>query len=376
MTFIHQAIDETISVPFVTWRTDRTLEDVRLRFPLNDVVLCPQPTIQKGQATGIILEWEANPDATFYVVQLSPNNSFSGPSAQAYRVITTTLALDYLDILRLGKELSWRVFAYDSSGGTSISSQVRTFKLSCPEGEKGVNYNPEESVTNPKQLNCDFIGAKLTIHGDDTLRFNETQRFYALSVDFNCKTVNDFDVVVTDVEWSVDQPTSDPIPGPPAVPGPIGIEIVSQTANNKHLLEVKTGAIKKPMLVEIKAEVTFDLVGAPGISIFTCEAARMVLIEGKRTSSSVEIFEFEIDAVDCEVPFAEVTPIRAVCGGNLPSGSPLIVYDDLGCMLSFPEAQLIGSRGYAIRMEDPGLDDPSNSECHWAILALCSLVPC
>jgi hypothetical protein len=89
-----------------------------------------------------------------------------------------------------------------------------------------------------------------------------------------------------------------------------------------------------------------------------------------------DIFEFTIDSVDCTEESAEVTAVTASCGGSLPTGSPLKVYDDLGCMLAFPEVQLIGANGYAVKMDGPGRGDPSTTACHWAILTLCGSVQC
>lgn len=91
---------------------------------------------------------------------------------------------------------------------------------------------------------------------------------------------------------------------------------------------------------------------------------------------STNIFEFVIDSVDCTEESAEVTAVTAPCGGSLPTGSPLKVYDDLGCMLAFPEVQLIGAKGYAVKMDGPGRGDPSTTDCHWAILTLCGSVEC
>lgn len=86
--------------------------------------------------------------------------------------------------------------------------------------------------------------------------------------------------------------------------------------------------------------------------------------------AAFEWIAFTIVTADCENNSAEVTVDKTSCGmagavtDELASGT-VIVYDDLGCFLNEPNADLVGRRGQAI------LAQTDTSGCEWQISALC-----
>lgn len=99
------------------------------------------------------------------------------------------------------------------------------------------------------------------------------------------------------------------------------------------------------------------------------------------SSSSMEIIRFSIDAMLESYVRASVTILGRACGDSSSisgSGSDTTeVVDELGCLFDEPDADLIGRKGYAVRMNTPagtGTGTGSGSAsmaCQWEVISLC-----
>lgn len=82
------------------------------------------------------------------------------------------------------------------------------------------------------------------------------------------------------------------------------------------------------------------------------------------------IIRFTIDTVDEDCEFCNATVNAVACNLSPPSvGDSIAVYDGLGCILDVPPADVIGLKGYAVKMDVP--DDEGYEDCRWEILNLC-----
>ena len=81
------------------------------------------------------------------------------------------------------------------------------------------------------------------------------------------------------------------------------------------------------------------------------------------------IVRFTIDDVDEDCEFCNATVDAVACGLGSPSvGDSIEVYDGLLCILNVPPDDVIGLKGYAVKMDAP---DADYDDCRWEILNLC-----
>lgn len=81
-----------------------------------------------------------------------------------------------------------------------------------------------------------------------------------------------------------------------------------------------------------------------------------------------EVTEPSHDSTEGE---AEVTVNNRSCGGS--AGNGVTVYDPLMCLLDEAADDLVGRKGFAMKMKNPSYnpDDPDSPKCRYEIIALC-----
>jgi hypothetical protein len=229
---------------------------------LDESRFCPKIYLLKGYSAGVTLYWAAVTGATFYVVQIADNQSFTGPNIQGIKTAFTNIELDYITHLRVGDQLYWRVAAYNTTGGHSVMSEVRNLKISCPETQ-GVNFNNEQSLyadINSPQI-CDTTGVDIQLGGPGWVRKTDSERTWVLNVNYDCNSFEDHEVRIDDVIWEIRQSPRYPV-------------TVNEDTNDILKLDISS---YEEEWFEIIAHVVFELVG---IGFYECQAHKKVLIEG------------------------------------------------------------------------------------------------
>lgn len=90
------------------------------------------------------------------------------------------------------------------------------------------------------------------------------------------------------------------------------------------------------------------------------------LVTRKSGTAGAEIIRFTIDSADCDVTpkTASVNVDAIICSGaSVAIDDTVTVYDNAGCLLDEPEADLAGRVGFAVKLLD--------SECQWEVLQMC-----
>jgi hypothetical protein len=310
-----------------------------------------------GYSSGVILRWTAVPGASFYVLQMCPDNSFAGPNLIGIKVIAQNeYELAYLEHARLNQEVFWRVAACDGAGGLSGFSPPFSFKIECPTSDADTDYDNESGdyaqVSDP-QL-CDKTGVDLKLVGPTNMRMNDTQRVFALSINYDCDSLDAQPITVDSVVWEIVQSTSQPA------------EI---TEASDYYIKVDTDADDEE-IIEVKATVLFEIEG--GV-IYECSVQQRVMIEGLMSGGGGELYLVEFNDVDCAAGTAQVVVLQEPCGGGLraSAGEQLSVVDRTGCNLTGEADTLIGLRGWVTPME-PMLGQPAGYDgCEWVIVNMC-----
>ncbi len=366
MTKIAQSFAFTVTQPGTVWRLDSVLETPKLRFPLDEVRFCPQVYLLYGFSTGLTLYWQAVSGASFYVVQIADNQSFSGPNVRAIKTTDVELELNYLEHLRVGDQFFWRVAAYNSTGGASVMSEVRSVKIACPEVQ-GVSFKNEGSdyadIDSPKL--CDTTGVNIELGGTSWVRKTDSERTWVLNVNYDCNSFEGHQVRIDDVIWEVRQSPQEPV-------------TVEEVSNDYIKLNISSYTEE---WFEIIAHVIFELVG---VGYYECKAHKKVLIEGQAvgTGGGAEIVDFEITGYCPDVPGGTsqcvyATVLRVSCQASTVSvGDAIIVCDPDMCLLNLPVNLLAGLRGTAIYMSNTFVTlvcaaEPVGGPCAWKVLTLC-----
>lgn len=347
MAMISQAIQIAASSPGTTWRQDVVLEAPELRFPIDGARYCPPVFRYYGLSAGITLIWDSVPGATFYVVQLCADQSFRGSTVQGIRVTGTSYTLKYIENISVAQRIYWRVCAYSAGGGSSSNSKTRLLALEC-EGLSGVGYGIEDPVGSPNDPSkCDKAGVDIVIEGPDTVRKTETEREWALNINFDCKAFDNQVVTFVSADWEIKQSNTNP---------------VTIESSDETLISLSIDATRAQSF-EIIVTVTFNL-DVDGN--FTCTARKRVMIEGTGgAGGSADVLAFTIDSADCTEQTATATVTHVACGMTTPSvGDTIDLVDNIGCLITGREELLIGAAGYAVKME--GYPD-----CQWAVISLC-----
>lgn len=103
-------------------------------------------------------------------------------------------------------------------------------------------------------------------------------------------------------------------------------------------------------------------------SYFNKQSGRWEVIPAAAGGPS-SIIRFTIDAVDEDCEFCEATVDAVGCGQTSPRVDDILyIFDGLECILDVPPEDVIGLRGYAVKMEVP---DEEYDSCRWEILRLC-----
>jgi len=210
MTYIIQGINPSVSLPIVDWRSDVRLVTPELIAPENGEAVCPNIyTKTQGDDTDIILEWSAPDSATFSVVQICRNSSFSGPTFKAYKVTGETYNLLLIDDFSKGDTLYWRVASYDGDGGMSDTSETFSVVWDCGKNHSGTGSNT--SGARPGEINdlCRIFDVSSVIQGPGTVLQCSTPE-YALTVSWTCTNELGQELAeLVDVTWQVVQQPND-----------------------------------------------------------------------------------------------------------------------------------------------------------------------
>lgn len=345
MAMISQLIDIAASSPGTTWRQDVVLEAPELRFPIDGARYCPPVFRYYGLSAGIELTWDAVVGATFYVVQLCADQSFRGSTVQGIRVTTTSYTLKYIENISVAQKIYWRVCAYSAGGGSSSNSKTRLVSLEC-EGESGVGYSIEDPTGSPNDPKvCDKAGVDILIEGPDTVRKTESEREWALNINFDCKAFDNQAVTFVSVDWEIKQSNTNP---------------VTIESSDETLIALSIDATRAQSF-EIIATVTFNL-DVDGD--FSCTARKRVMIEGTGSGGSSAVVAFTIDSADCLAHTATGTVTRIGCGlTDVSVGDTIDLVDELQCLLT---GDPVGLAGLAVKMEGE-----YSYECEWVIQTLC-----
>ena len=369
MAHISQEIEVVVAQPGTTWRQDTTLPEPLLRFPLDESHFCPQILLMYGYSAGVTLYWTAVTGATFYVVQVGDNQSFSGPDVNGIKTTNTQLELDYLKDLRVGDQVFWRVAAYNTTGGFSVMSEVRSIKIACPN-MKGIAYDAETglytSLESPQV--CDNIGVDIQLLGPKTVRKTDSDRTFVLNVNYDCASLEGQAVTINSVIWEVRQSSSAPV-------------TVADDTDQYLKLDIDSD---KEEWFELVAHVLFNA----GATTFECTKHHKVLIEGTPTSGGTPTISFEITDILrgkgllCNAVEAKVLGVSCNYSGVSPCDI-VVVWDGLLQAFAVPMELLIGVKGYATLMKTPDeystcldfveFNDggiQSDRPCRWEVISL------
>lgn len=79
------------------------------------------------------------------------------------------------------------------------------------------------------------------------------------------------------------------------------------------------------------------------------------------------------DAEECGTGCVDATVTLRACGLDAPdTGTAITVEDEAGCFFNVSPVQLLGLKGFAIKMEEAGSCDPYSTEsCHWVVFSMC-----
>ena len=376
MAKIFQSIEPTASFPSVTWRSDGVLDTPRLTAPADEVRYCPQILLWVGASADIRLTWDSVTGASFYVVQLCENSSFSGPTLRGIRTSNEYVDLNYVENVRQSAQLFWRVAAYDGIGSASKMSAPRSLEISCPE-LNGVGYDPDETPGTTAQL-CDALGVDLQIEGPTNVRLTDTGRIWVVNLGFDCESQLGDLVSIDDMRATVTQSsTSVTVASALQYPSPYDAECPG------HYLKLDIAA-SCPESFDIKFEVDLVL-NTLSPQTFTCTKTVKVLVEGSPASGGGNSIRFRIeDSYYCGSCYAQAQVISVPYGvdvSTLPDvteSSPgsgiwhVDVYDKAGCFLDEPPENLVNRIGYAKYMTS--LEDgpcPDTFGDFWEIWSLC-----
>lgn len=207
---VSQHLKTTPTQPATLFRNDSVLETPVLDSPGDGANLCKdvdsddQPlTFTQGSLTGIVLKWNSVPNVTsptgFFVVQWGNNSSLSGPTTRGRKISapTTELELKFLDDIRMGEEIFWRVFAFNTTGGASAKSETRSLIFDCEDKDGNLGSDGTESV-------CEFFDVEIEIDGPDTVKCG-SKNLYGLNLKFNCITEDGTLINELNVVWDLFQ---------------------------------------------------------------------------------------------------------------------------------------------------------------------------
>ena len=363
MAKIFQHITATATLPSVTWRQDIILDPPVLNFPLDEVRFCPEVLQLYGESVDVVLSWNGVSGATFYVLQIADNSSFSGPSLLGIKTSATSVTLNYYEHIRIGEKIYWRVSAHNTTGGVSVMSEPRTMTIECPD-QLGIDYDPETdnyAAASSPQI-CDKASVALELVGSNTVRRVDIDRVWALNINYDCKAFEGSAVAISAVSWEIKQQGS-------AV-------TIDEQVDGYIKLDVKlpTGDLEEQF--EIIAHVYFTITGG---GTFLCSTSKKVLIEGVLSAGGGnDHIGFVIQDPDCENNLAVVLITEQSCSflGDEEVGDEVTVHDTMRCFFDLPDETLIGLSGQAIRMKDTEDDlDPYN-DCFWKVISLCTGPAC
>ncbi len=369
MASISQEIEVAVDQPGITWRQDVTLAEPLLRFPLDETHFCPQIYLMYGYSAGVTLYWTAVSGATFYVVQVGDNQAFSGPDVNGIKTTNTQLELDYLKNLRVGDQVFWRVAAYNSTGGCSVMSEVRSIKITCPN-MRGISYDAEtglySDIESPQA--CDNLGVDIQLLGPKTVRKSDSDRTFVLNINYDCESLQGQAITINSVIWEIRQSSASPI---------------TTVSSSDQYLKIDVDSDKEEWF-EVVAHVLFK----SGSNTFECNKHIKVLIEGS-SAGGTEVIHFEVLAacpgLDASIgnrcPCVQAVIRRVPCVSAFKKGDFITVWDIDSCYFNIPLSVLIGRRGTAILMlvgeDDNGQVNCSGygairpGECFWAVESLC-----
>ena len=229
--------------------------------PENGEAVCPNIyTKTQGDDTDIILEWSAPDSATFSVVQICRNSSFSGPTFKAYKVTGETYNLLLIDDFSKGDTLYWRVASYDGDGGMSDTSETFSVVWDCGKNHSGTGSNT--SGARPGEINdlCRIFDVSSVIQGPGTVLQCSTPE-YALTVSWTCTNELGQELAeLVDVTWQVVQQPND---------GKIK-SVVTEQDLDRAKLEVIS---KDPEQFVLQAEITFN---SASFGEFKCYATKVI----------------------------------------------------------------------------------------------------
>jgi len=367
MSKIAQTFEFEVDQPSIVWRSDIILETPTLRFPLDEVRFCPQVYLLNGFSAGITLYWNTIAGASFYVLQISDNQSFSGPNIRGIKTVDTEFELNYLEHLRVGDQFFWRVAAYNATGGASVMSEVRSIKIACPETQ-GVSFNNETSsyadIASPQM--CDNTGVNIELGGPSWVRKTDSDRTWVLNVNYDCDSFEGHEVRIEDVIWEIRQSAQAPV-------------TVDTDTNDYIKLDI---AAYDEEWFEIIAHVIFELVG---VGLFECQASKKVLIEGTPVGGGGvgnEWIDFSVYQLCPALPSGSIQAVWAQvtgtsCQTSVNIGDTVLIWDILGCWFNVPIELLSTMKGRADLAAGQGesvifcAETYDLSGCYWKVSSLC-----
>ena len=359
MAYISQSIEYFVEQPSVTWRQDISLDPPRLLFPLDECHICPQIYLLFGQSAGVTLSWTSVAGASFYVVQIADNTSFTGPNVRAEKTTALTFDLNYIEHLRVRDQLFWRVAAYNLIGGFSVMSDVFSIKVACPEmaGTSIDNENSSYADVDSPQM-CDHAGVDIALEGPKWVVKKCTERVWVLNVNYDCTTYDGLTVSIDNVVWEIKQSSSNPV-------------TISSSDTDHIILDIDSDVAE---WFEIVANVVFTL---GSVGTFICKQHKKVLIEGKATpSGGGGLIRFSIDHIFCDDHSAIAVVQSVPCDNSFPVevGDTIRIWDRAGCWFDVQDLYLQDAQGFAAYMVSDEADpygDPYETGCEWQVVSLC-----
>lgn len=234
-------------ITFQDWKDDCVLQKPVLTSPVEGENVCPPVSADpEVDGSGIILQWDAVPDADFYVVQWAKTSEFNGPTLRGMKVTAPTIEyeMEVPDDISLGDEVSYRVQAFSDNGCVSTKSEPVTFKYACNQGGG--------SGGRDKLQLCKFFSVKNKIDGKKDVDCNSTPSYNADYTYNKADASGDVQIKFLNIKW--------------ALKGGENSAIVKQHRDQVNLNVDEN----KPTNLELKCTLRFQFIEG-GVGTFVCE---------------------------------------------------------------------------------------------------------
>ena len=239
------------------WRCDECLDTPEPIGPVNKGRLHRAEVGDPDDSSGVCLQWKPVSGASEYVVQLSNNPSFSGPSLRSKKVSSPEYDMTQRDA-RAGQKVYWRVMAVNTAE-CKVSEKSEPQEVTAQPEPGGGGGGGGRGKRGSK---CERYSVTGEIKGPANPECTMPTTYHA-QYSFICKDARGNQVLtLKKAEWSMN----------PAAPH-AGISIIAQNA------KLATISTQGAGIVEFELKLTLTFQEAATGQTFTCELKKKVRVD-------------------------------------------------------------------------------------------------